>query len=343
MKYRCAIVGVSGGRARGHAEAFAHMPRGTLAAISTRNRDNLHRFGDEWQIAARYTDYDQMFREVRPDLVFVNTPPHVRLEVLQSAEAHGIPGLVVEKPLALQAEDYLALCDFAARARLKVAINHQLHFHPRRMQLQDLVRAGTLGPVQEIHASARMNMAYQGTHALQAIQAFHPVPPVQVTTTLLQGAEGLEENPRMHLAPDALAAEIAFEDGATAWFQCGTNAPMDNPDDPRINCHKQITVRGPQGSLHWSMTSWRTAIQGRETGGHHEYSAQDILGQACMSEAMFDWLEDEQAVHPLHLGSALQDFRLLLAMYMSGLSGTPQNLTDPPLPHLLDALRDRLQ
>ena len=34
--YKCAIIGVSGGRARGLAEAYAHVHRGKLAAISTR-------------------------------------------------------------------------------------------------------------------------------------------------------------------------------------------------------------------------------------------------------------------------------------------------------------------
>ena len=342
MTYRCAIVGVSGGRAHGHADAFAHMPRGTLVAVSTRNAANLRRFGERWEVQARYTDYDRMLREVQPDVVFVNTPPHVRLEILQSAEAHGVPGVIVEKPLALQGEDYLALRQFAARTRLKVAINHQLHFHPRRAQLQELVRSGALGPIQAIRASARMNMAYQGTHVLQAVQAFQACPPQSVRTSRLQGAEGLTETPRMHLAPDCVAADITFADASVAHVQCGLNAPFDDPNDARINTHKQIAVIGAHGSLRWSMTAWRVDVKGRKQAGRHAYAAEDVLGQARMSEAMFDWLERDEAVHPLHLGAALQDFRLLLAIYMSGLADAPQDLEAPPPANLLDALRRKL-
>ncbi len=341
-QYRCAIVGVSGGRANGHAEAFVHMPRGQLVAISTRTQANLDRFGDKWNVAARFTDYDRMFRDVQPDVVFVNTPPDVRLEVLQSAEDRGIRGLIVEKPLAMQAEDYQELCRFAQSARLKVAINHQLHFHPRRLQLQAMVRQGAIGTIQEIRASARMNMAYQGTHVLQAIQAFQPSPPQEVHTDLMQGAEGLQVNPRMHLAPDACAARISFADGSHALLQCGVNAPANDPADDRISHHKQIGVTGATGSVHWSMTSWATVIQGHRTSGQHVYHEEDILGQANMSEAMFDWLEDDHAVHPLHLDAALQDFRLMLAMYMSGLSGRPVSMADPPQPNLLEAMRTQL-
>ena len=120
--YKCAIVGVSGGRARGHAEAYQHIQRGTLAAISTRNRENLDAFGDKWGVSARYTDYVEMFEREKPDLVHVNTPPDVRLEIFEAAQAAGIPALIVEKPLAIQGEDYRAIRDFAQHAKTKIAI-----------------------------------------------------------------------------------------------------------------------------------------------------------------------------------------------------------------------------
>ena len=341
-RYRCAIVGVSGGRARGHAEAFAHMPRGELTAVSTRTAENLRRFADQWDVPHAYTDYTEMFREQDLDLVLVNTPPDVRLEVLEAADLNGVGSVIVEKPLALQGEDWQALTQFAEQSRLKVAINHQLHYQPRRLALQKLVRRGGIGTIRRLNASARMNMAYQGTHVLQAVHAFQPSPPVAVSTSLLRGATGLEPNPRMHLAPDECEAEIRFADGSTARFRCGTNAPADNPEDTRISHHKQVAATGETGSVQWTMTRWETRQGGRHHHGTHDYHEEDIMGQANMCEAMFDWLEDDTAVHALNLDAALRDFRLMLAMYMSGLSGRPESLEVPPMPDLLTEMRSRL-
>ena len=39
------------------------------------------------------------------------------------------------------------------------------------------------------------------------------------------------------------------------------------------------------------------------------------LGQAAMTEAMFDWLDDYAALHPLNLDAALLDFEEILALY----------------------------
>jgi len=339
--FKCAIIGVSGGRARGHAEAYQHIQRGVLASISSRQRAKLDEFGDRFHVAARYTDYREMFRRERPDLVHVNTPPNVRLEIMEAAEAAGIPALIVEKPLAIQGEDYLAIRDFARTCKVKVAINHQLHFHPRRMALQKLVQDGGIGPVRFIEASARMNLAYQGTHSLQAIGAFNPAGTPTAVFGQVAGAKGLRETPKQHFAPDQCLAAITFDNGISALLRCGANAPP-AIEDNRINVHKRIAVYGTRGYVYWTMWSWEVRHNGVTEAGTHQYPDEDILGQAAMTEAMFDWLLDEQAVHPLNLHAALQDFDIILGIYMSALHHRIITLPVQPEAGLIAKLRQRL-
>jgi len=339
MTYKCAIIGVSGGRANGHADAYIHIPRGQLACIATRNRANREAFGQRWNVDARYTDYREMFEREKPDLVHVNTPPNVRLEVMQAAEAAGVGVLIIEKPLAIQAEDYLAIRKFAESATVKVAINHQLHFHPRRSQLQDLVSDGAIGDVRLIDASARMNMAYQGTHVLQSVAAFHSQgEPVSIFAQI-SGANGLQEGRKQHYAPDATLATIRYRDGASTLLRCGTNGPYVLTGDERVNVHKQVTVYGTDGYVHWSMWGWETSIRGKHERGSHNYPDEDILGQAAMTEAAFDWLEDDSRSHPLNLDAALLDFHILLKAYMSGLNRREETLASDLQPRLIEALR----
>jgi len=61
-----------------------------------------------------------------------------------------------------------------------------------------------------------------------------------------------------------------------------------------------------------------------------------------MTEAMFDWLENAQAVHPLNLDAALQDFNIVLKTYMSGLNHRAYTLADAPQPALIATLRRTL-
>ena len=335
--YKCAIVGAGGNRAKGHADAYRHIKHGRLAAVSTRRREELEAFGEVYNVQARYTDYREMFEKERPDLVHVNTPPNVRLEVFEAAEAAGVPALIVEKPLAVQGEDFTAIRNFARTCRVKVAINHQLHFHPRRMALQRAVAEERIGEVRFIDASAGMNLAYQGTHSLQAIGAFNPTGIPTTVFGQVSGADGLQETPKQHFAPDRCLAGIAFDNGIRAELQCGPQAPMVGREG--IQTHKQVAVYGTRGYVHWTMWSWEMGCDGRVESGAHEYPEEDVLGQAAMTEAMFDWLEREEARHPLNLDAGLQDFNTVLGIYMSALQRRVIPLPVEPEPNLIASLR----
>jgi predicted dehydrogenase len=338
--YKCAIIGVGGGRAKGHAEAYRHIQRGQLAAISTRRADKLEEFGAAFGVAVHYTDYREMLHKERPDLVHVNTPPDVRLEVFQAAEAAGVPALIVEKPLAIQGEDYREIVQFARSAKIKIAVNHQLHFHPRRLLLQQAVRQGKIGEIRFIDATCGMNLACQGTHILQAISAFNPFGVPNAVFGQVAGAEGLEDTPRQHLAPDQCTASIDFDNGVQAQMRCGTNAP--EVGDGPVNSHKRITVYGSEGFAQWTMHGWELRTQGRTESGSHIYSEEDILGQAAMIEAMFNWLADEAAEHPLNLESSLIDFNVVLGLYTSALLHEQIALPMAPAADLIKLLRWQL-
>jgi predicted dehydrogenase len=340
--FRCGIVGVSGRRARGHADAYRSIKRGKLVAISTRQRANLDAFGDEFGVAARYTDYREMFVKERLDLVHVNTPPTVRLEILEAAQAAGVPALIVEKPLAVEGEDYAAMRDFSQHSKVRIAINHQLHFHPRRQMLQRLVLDGKIGAVRFIDASSRNNLASQGTHMLQAIAAFNPLGTPTAVFAQVSGSKGLQENVKQHYAPDETLAAITFDNGARAMLRCGPGSPF-VIDDPVTYKHKRTAVYGDRGYLQWTMWSWETNIDGVADGGAHDYWSEDVLGQAAMTEAMFDWLLDPKAVHPLNLTAALQDFNIVLGAYMSALRRLPFSLPVEADADLITALRQALR
>lgn len=338
--FKCAIIGVGQNRSRGLAAAYAQIDRGHLASVSARTEESRSLFARQFNVANAYGDYREMFEKERPDLVHVNTPPDVRLEVMEAAEAAGVPALIVEKPLAVQSEDYRQILAFSRTAKVKVAINHQLHFHPRRFELQERVANGDIGDVRFIDASCGMNLAYQGTHTLQAISAFHPALPVRVLGQV-SGLGGLEDpRGKKHFAPDSALALISFEDGVQATLQCGATAPQVGKDT--INTHKRVAVHGTRGFVHWTMWSWEIGIDGKVTGGSHEYPEEDVLGQARMTEAMFDWLEDDSRIHPLSLDGALRDFNIVLGIYTSAIEHRVVDLPFDAPDNLIEKLRSKL-
>ena len=154
------------------------------------------------------------------------------------------------------------------------------------------------------------------------------------------GADGLQETPRKHFAPDEVQGVIAYDNGVQALLRCGTNAPK--VGDGPINTHKRIAVYGAKGFVEWTMWSWQVGVNGVVESGVHQYGDEDILGQAAMTEAMFDWLEDDGAVHPLNLDAAMRDFETMLAIYESGLSRRVVALPVRPVDGLIERMRRQL-
>ena len=303
--YRSVIIGASGGRARHHALAYRHQRRAKLVAVSARTVDKRDELADAYGVAARYDDYREMLAREQPDVVHVNTPPDARLELLEQIAAAGVPAAIIEKPIAIDGPDCAALAAFARTSPLKVAVNHQLHYHAPRRRLQRLVADGAIGAVRLIDASTGMNAAYQGTHALQSIFAFAGGAQPAAVFGQAAGTEGLQPSPRNHFAPDDLLAAIDFDGGLRAVLRCGGGAPRltEAPRDAReaVWGHKRITVYGERGHVTWTMWSWETLLDGRLERGEHDYWEHDAPAESALVDSVLDWIESARPLRePKH-------------------------------------------
>lgn len=133
MSYRCAFLGC-GPRARGHVAAYEHITRGEIVAICDLNTERLNTFGDQYGIERRYTELDEMLVVEKPDVVHLVTPPTLRVSLMTWLSEAGVPGVIVEKPICIGADDYKALRRLEAQSSTKFAVNHQLRHHPKILE-----------------------------------------------------------------------------------------------------------------------------------------------------------------------------------------------------------------
>ena len=345
-EYRSVIIGASGARARHHALAYRYQARATLVAVAARTAAPRDKLAADYGVPARYADYREMLARERPDVVHVNTPPNARLEVLEQVAAAGVAAAIVEKPVAIDGPDCAALAAFVRSSCLKVAVNHQLHYHAPRRRLQRLVAGGALGRVRFIDSGSGMNGAYQGTHSLQAVFAFAGAARPTAVLAQAAGAEGLQPTPRAHYAPDDLLAAIDFSGGLHAVLRCGRGAPRqaDAPPEARDHpwAHKRVAVYGERGHAIWSMWSWETLCAGRLERGRHDYWEQDGPAQAALVGSVLDWIERPERPHPLALEQAAEQYAVLLAAYRSALRRRRLALPEAAQPPVIEPLRSAL-
>jgi predicted dehydrogenase len=337
--YRSAFLGC-GPRARGHAEAYARITRAQRVAACDVDEARLNRFADDFAIPHRYRDAAEMLERERPDLLHIVTNPNLRVPLMTLAEEHGVPAAIVEKPIALDVTDFRAITELSRRARTKFVVNHQLRFHPKVRELCRDVAEGRIGAVRLVDASARALLAEQGTHITDLMFTFQGD---RTPASLFGQVSGARRLADTHPAPEMAQASLALADGARGVIQCGTNAPVVPEAPGSIYMHKRIAVYGTRGYVEWRMEAWeRLTLDGGCEHGRHTYAEEDLLGQAALTEAVCDWLDDDARPHPNHLATSLAELNVLLALYASALRRAPVALPFSPEKDLLPALRETL-
>lgn len=344
--YKCAILGCRG-RARAHARAYENVKGGKLAAICDMKEELLNGFGDEFGIDTRYTDLDEMLSKEKPDLLHIVTAPvmrgtneRIRYPLLNQASEHGVPAIIIEKPIAVESEDWRQIHELSKRTKTKVAINTQLNFHPKNLELKRDVAEGKIGAIKFIEASARNPPVDQAPHVLQLVSSYIDNSQPAKVMGQIAGVGNLDG---AQPSPSNATGIVTYQNGVQASVAFGPEMAPKVSESKGNNQHKRVCVFGEKGFVHWRFNGWDryTPDDGFESG-NHGYGGENAVAQTNLTEAMFDWLDDESKVHPTNLPQSLAEFNLLLGIYYSGLSNSVIDLPFDPPDGLIDMFRERL-
>ena len=337
---KSAFLGCGGRAHRGHAPAYKYVKNGKLDAVCDLDEERLNALGDEFGIEKRYTNVHEMLDKERPDVLHIVTEPGLRVQLMTIAAEHEVPVAIVEKPIALQGEDWKQIKELGAKCKTKFAVNTQLHFHARNLELKSDVAEGRIGEIRFIDVSARSTILDQGVHVLELGHSYNGF--AAPTRVFGQVSGGKTLNSRQP-SPDIAEAAIEFENGVHAQLICGEIAPKVGDHDSRF-AHKRISVYGTRGFIQWTMHGWeRNTPEGGYESGTHSYGEQDVLAQARLTDAAFDWAADEEKPHPTRLERSLVQFNIILGAYVSGLYNVAVDLPFEPPNGLLDSFSYRLK
>lgn len=99
---------------------------------------------------AKYTDYDRMLSEIKPDEVFISTIDATHADYLVKAIRQGI-NCICEKPLCIDAEQCRAiLSELKSHPAVSAYTAHNLRYIPEAIKIKELLDAGAIGDLRSI-------------------------------------------------------------------------------------------------------------------------------------------------------------------------------------------------
>ncbi|MDO4350747.1 MAG: Gfo/Idh/MocA family oxidoreductase [Eubacteriales bacterium] len=160
-KYRAAIVGlgriawtleddVKRDHPCTHAGALAQLEDVELVAGASRGEQSAKAFQERFHTRKAYTNYLEMVREEKIDIVGVCTNPETHAQIVVDLANAGVKGILCEKPIALSLED----CDRmlkACQANGTILMTmHNRRFNALYRSAKALIQRGEIGDINAV-------------------------------------------------------------------------------------------------------------------------------------------------------------------------------------------------
>ena len=235
-QYRAAVIGHTGRGAYGHGldTVYQALDNVDIVAVADADADGLAAAGGRLSVSqpARYADYRQMLDSESLDIVSV-CPRWVgeHHDMVIAAANSGARAIYCEKSFAQtlrHADEMIAACE---ENGVTIAVAHQNRFHPHIVKMREMIDAGDIGDIREVHGYGKQDrrgggedLVVLGTHIFDLMRLFCGDPRWVEAAVLVDGRDaapgdaldGAEEVGL--LMGDFLRATYGFGNGVLGTF-----------------------------------------------------------------------------------------------------------------------------
>jgi D-xylose 1-dehydrogenase (NADP+, D-xylono-1,5-lactone-forming) len=138
-----------------------------VVAVASRDAERAAAFAAELDVPRGYGSYAEMLADPEIDAVYVATPNGRHAEDAIAAARAG-KHVLCEKPIGVSAAEGAAMFEAARAAGVWLMEAFMYRFHPRTLQVQELLRAGAIGKLQLVRASFGFNLTNPSNVRLSA-------------------------------------------------------------------------------------------------------------------------------------------------------------------------------
>ena len=248
---RVGIIG-TGNTGRRHARAYGyHKPRTHLVACCDLLPESARQFSEQFG-CEREVSVDSLLSRLDVDAVSICTTEPAHLEPVLKAAAAG-KHILVEKPMAPDLEQALAMQSAVQASGVKLMVGHLFRFDLRCAGVKEAVDTGRVGRVRSIDARIHGTppqqdriksyelpvILFRGCHAIDLMRWYTSS---EVVRVYAESVDGMLRKSGYH-SEDATFCLMRFGNGAVGSLEVNSHVPVGHPSAGK----SELTIIGTSG------------------------------------------------------------------------------------------------
>jgi glucose-fructose oxidoreductase len=148
---RVGIAGLVHGHVDGFFQRSLHRPEIQVVGIAEADQQVTALYAAQYNLdrSLLFTNLEDMLQKTHPQAVLAYSNTYDHRQVVEICARHGIP-VMMEKPLAVSAEDAHAIADAARKGKIQVLVNYETSWYRSNHAAYDLVHQGAIGDIRKV-------------------------------------------------------------------------------------------------------------------------------------------------------------------------------------------------
>jgi predicted dehydrogenase len=144
QKVKIGIIGLGSIAQLVHLPNLLKLENAELTAVAEVKKNRLNTIADKFNVAERYSDYNEMLEKSDIEAVIIATPTNTHKDIAIDCINAG-KDVLVEKPLARTFAEAKAVVEAARKSKRKLMVGMNLRYRPDTMLLRSIVSSGEIG------------------------------------------------------------------------------------------------------------------------------------------------------------------------------------------------------
>lgn len=155
-----------------HAGGYSICKKTDIVAVCDINKERLKGISERYKIKSMYTNYKEMLKKEKLEIVSICTPPDTHAEICIETAKSGVKAIFCEKPIATSLKEAEEMIEECKKNNVQLIIDHQRRWDICFKEIKKILENNLIGEVDIVNAFPTVGLVNGGAHLFDLLRYY---------------------------------------------------------------------------------------------------------------------------------------------------------------------------